>query len=44
MQVYGLPSLVLFRDGQAVEGSKHEGAIAMSGIRSWLESYGISTG
>lgn len=42
MQVYGLPSLVLFRDGDIVEGSKHEGAIAFAGIISWLESYGVS--
>lgn len=41
MQVYGLPSLLLFKDGEAVQGSKHEGAIAMPGIRNWLESNGV---
>lgn len=41
-QVYGLPTLVLFRDGKEVEGSKREGAIAKAGIISWMEGHGVS--
>jgi hypothetical protein len=41
-QVYGLPTLVLFNGGDAVEGSKREGAIAKPGVLSWLESNGVT--
>jgi len=41
-QVYGLPTLILFRDGSEVQGSKREGAIAMPGILSWLASHDIN--
>lgn len=42
MQVYGLPTLILFKDGAAIEGSKREGAIAMKGLQEWLESNGLA--
>lgn len=42
MQVYGLPTLVLFNGGEAVEGSKREGALAQKGVMKWLESNGVT--
>lgn len=42
MQVYGLPTLILFKDGAAIEGSKREGAIALKGVQAWLESNGLA--
>jgi hypothetical protein len=41
-QVYGLPTLILFRDGEIVEGSKREGAIGKKGIINWMESNGVT--
>lgn len=41
-QIYGLPTLMLFRDGEPVEGSKREGAIGKKGIISWMESNGVT--
>lgn len=40
-QVYGLPTLILFKDGQKVEESHHEGAITRPNIANWLEKLGI---
>ncbi|CAG9461972.1 unnamed protein product [Pedinophyceae sp. YPF-701] len=39
--VYGLPTLMLFRGGEFVEGTKHEGAISKDKISAYLESHGI---
>ena len=32
---------MMFQDGEAVPGSKREGAIGLPGIKSWLESNGF---
>lgn len=42
MQVYGLPTLMLFKDGADVQGSKREGAVPKQGVLDWLESNGLS--
>lgn len=41
LQVYGLPTLVLFKDGAAVKGSQKEGALGKPIILKYLESYGV---
>ena len=41
-KVYGLPCLVLFKDGAVVEGSLHEGAVTKVWLTKYLEKYGIS--
>ena len=39
--VYGLPTIVLFKDGDVVEGSKREGAINLPKLKDHLSSFGI---
>ena len=39
LQVYGLPALILFRDGKMVV--KREGAISKKLIQDWLKVNGI---
>ena len=41
VQVYGLPTLILFKNGEEVPGSKLEGAITKAKIISWLEKNGV---
>lgn len=41
-QVYGLPALVLIRDGQLVAGSKREGAITKALLLEWLNKHGVA--
>ena len=36
-QVYGLPTLIMFRDGEVVEGGRHEGAISLKKLEFMLE-------
>eukprot|EP00892_Ulva_mutabilis_P008394 jgi/Ulvmu1/5927/UM026_0049.1 len=43
-EVYGLPTLILFKDGADVQGSKREGAIAKKGVLAWMESNGVTIG
>jgi len=40
--VYGLPTLMVFKDGQPVKGSKREGAINLAKLKDYLQSHGIS--
>ena len=40
-QVYGLPTLMLFKDGEKVEGSHNEGAIGKKSIAQYLEQNGV---
>lgn len=40
--MYGLPTLMVFKDGQMVEGSKKEGAIPGPAIVKHLEKFGVS--
>ena len=35
--VYGLQTLILFKDGKQIEGSKNEGAVTKDGLKSYLE-------
>jgi thioredoxin 1 len=39
--VYGLPTIILFKDGKMVEGSKREGAINLPKLKEHLASYGL---
>ena len=41
LQVYGLPTLVLFKDGEVVKGSQKEGALGKPVILKYLETYGV---
>lgn len=40
-KVYGLPTLILFKDGVEIPGSKWEGAITKAKIITWLEKNGV---
>lgn len=41
-QVYGLPTLMVFKDGQEVPGSKREGAFTKPLLIKYLDKVGIS--
>lgn len=41
-KVYGLPTLILFKDGNMVKGSLKEGAITKPMLLKYLEKYGIA--
>ena len=41
MQVYGLPTLVVFRDGQVLDGSQREGAISEPELRKYLSKWEV---
>jgi hypothetical protein len=38
-QVYGLPALMVFRDGRLVEGSHREGAISKAQLQKYLQEH-----
>ncbi len=40
-QVYGLPTLILFKDGAEVAGSKREGAVTKPMLLSYLKQHGL---
>ena len=42
-KVYGLPTIVIFKDGEVVEGSKREGAITKKQLEDYLTKYDITT-
>lgn len=42
LQVYGLPTLLIVKDGAVLEGSKHEGAIGKEKLLQYLESNGLA--
>ena len=42
--VYGLPCLILFKDGQEVEGSHHEGAVTKKALVEYLQVGGCVGG
>ena len=42
MQVYGLPTLILFKDGKVIEGSQQEGAIGKDKLLKYLEQHGVA--
>lgn len=37
--VYGLPTLIMFKDGEEVKGSKNEGAISYDKLKTWLNEH-----
>ena len=39
-KVYGLPTLIMFKDGVCVEESKNEGAISYDKLKVWLNKHG----
>ena len=41
VQVYGLPTIILFKDGTMVKGSLNEGAITKPMLLKYLEKHGI---
>lgn len=41
-EVYGLPTLLLFKDGEEVPGSHWEGAINKAKLLAWLEKHGVA--
>jgi hypothetical protein len=41
-QVYGLPALILFKDGKQVEGSHREGAVSKPMLQAYLTKHGIT--
>eukprot|EP00890_Picochlorum_soloecismus_P001445 jgi/Picsp_1/2300/NSC_05764-R1_thioredoxin x len=40
-KVYGLPCLIVFKDGEMVEGSFHEGAITRKGLEKYISDHKI---
>jgi len=38
-QVYGLPTFIVFKDGQEVPGSKSEGAIGKKALAEYIQKY-----
>ncbi len=40
-QVYGLPAIILIKDGQLVAGSKREGAFTKAVLTKWLKDNGV---
>ena len=42
-KVYGLPTIVIFKNGEPVEGSKREGAITIKQLEDYLTKYDITT-
>ena len=40
-QVYGLPCLIVFKDGQPVEESHHEGAVTKKALVEYLAKHGV---
>lgn len=42
MQVYGLPTLVVFKDGKVLDGSQREGAISEPELRKYLDKWEVS--
>ncbi|GFR53034.1 hypothetical protein Agub_g15726 [Astrephomene gubernaculifera] len=41
-KVYGLPTLIVFKEGQEVEGSKREGAVTKAMLQQYLTKNGIA--
>lgn len=41
LQVYGLPTLILFKDGQEVAGSHREGAVTKAMLQTYLTKHGV---
>lgn len=42
VQVYGLPTIILVKDGEKMEGTHHEGAITQKKLVAYLDKHGFS--
>ncbi|GMH32917.1 hypothetical protein BSKO_00751 [Bryopsis sp. KO-2023] len=42
-KIHGLPTIMLFKDGELVKGSRHEGAITRKLLYTYLEKRGVLT-
>eukprot|EP00195_Chlamydomonas_chlamydogama_P013741 CAMPEP_0202896018 /NCGR_PEP_ID=MMETSP1392-20130828/5106_1 /ASSEMBLY_ACC=CAM_ASM_000868 /TAXON_ID=225041 /ORGANISM="Chlamydomonas chlamydogama, Strain SAG 11-48b" /LENGTH=147 /DNA_ID=CAMNT_0049581233 /DNA_START=109 /DNA_END=552 /DNA_ORIENTATION=- len=40
-KVYGLPTLILFKDGVEITGSKREGAVTKAMLQAYLKQHGV---
>ncbi len=40
--MYGLPTIILFREGKMVEGSHKEGAIGKAALLKYLDTHGVA--
>ena len=40
-KIYGLPALLLFKDGALVPGAQREGAIGLAGLIEWVNKFGV---
>lgn len=41
-QVYGLPTLIVFKDGQEVAGSKNEGAVTKAILQKYIQKHVVA--
>lgn len=41
LQVYGLPTLLLFKNGQEIAGSKREGAVNKPMLQEYLKKHAV---
>jgi len=41
-KVYGLPTIILVKDGEKMEGTHHEGAITQKKLVAYLDKHGFS--
>lgn len=41
-QVYGLPTLIVFKDGQEVPGSKSEGAVTKAMLEKYIKKHALT--
>lgn len=42
LQVYGLPTLIVFKDGQEVPGSKSEGAVTKAMLAQYIKKHAVA--
>lgn len=43
IQVYGLPALIVFKNGEMIAGSKREGAISQKMLADYLAKHGVTS-
>jgi thioredoxin 1 len=43
VQVYGLPALIVFKDGQEVQGSHKEGAVTKAILQKYIKQYAVTS-
>lgn len=42
-KVYGLPALIVFKDGQEVQGSHKEGAVTKAILQKYIKQYAVTS-